>query len=50
MHPPKNVKEPYDGVEECERFQLNDGSCAQPLHYVKECKHKRTDEESHVRT
>ena len=47
---PKNVEESYDGVGECEQFQLNDGSCTQPLHSVKECKHKKTDEESHVRT
>ena len=24
--------------------QLNDGSCAQPLHYVEECWHKKFDE------
>ena len=46
----KNIEEPYNGVEECERFQLNNGSYAQPLHSVEECKHKRTNEESHVRT
>ena len=48
--PPKNVEELYDGVGECERFQSNDGFCAQPLHSIEECNHKMTDDESHVRT
>ena len=41
--------EPYDGVGECEQFQLNEGSCTQPLHSVEECKHKKTDEESDIK-
>ena len=47
---PKNVEEPYDRAKECGQFQLNVGSCAQALYSVEECKHKRIDEESHVRT
>ena len=27
--------------------QLSDDSCAQPPHFIVECKHKKTDEESH---
>ena len=29
--------------------QLSDDSCAQPPHFIVECKHKKTDEESHER-
>ena len=36
-------------IVECDLFQLNYGSCAQPLHYVEKCKDKRIDEESHGR-
>ena len=49
-YPSKNVEEPYDGVGESKWFQQNVCSCAQPLHYVEECKYKRIDEESHGRT
>ena len=37
----------YGGGEECELSQLSDNSCAQPPHFVVECKHKKTDEKSH---
>ena len=31
-------------------FHPNDGSYAQPFHSIEECKRKRTDEESRVKT
>ena len=46
---PKNVEELYGGGEECKFSQLSDVSCAQPPHFVVECKHKKTDEEFHGR-
>ena len=49
-YPPRNVEELYDGGGECELSQLNDGSYAQPLHYIEECKHKMIVEESHRKT
>ena len=36
--------------ESASGFNQNDGSCSHLLHSVEECKRKRTDEESHVRT
>ena len=47
---PKNIDEPYDDDGECKRFQPKDGSYTQSLHYVEDCKRKKTNEESHVKT
>ena len=30
----------------CELSQISDDSCAQPPHFVVDCEHKKTDEES----